>query len=82
MSASNVTVTILLDSGEEVDVVAVMCEPERDTGYLDWWLDTATVVDSTHELTQTELERAEARAVELIHDGDAEAEREFEVDGD
>lgn len=78
--SQNVTVTITLDCGEEVDVIAVMCEPERDTGKLDWWLDTATVVDSTHELTDTERERAEFRAVELIHEDDREAEEFYDGD--
>ena len=76
----NITVTITLDSGEEVDVLAVMCEPERDTGYADWWVDTATVVDSTHELTDAEMERVEARAVELIHEDDREAEEFYDGD--
>ena len=77
---SSITVTIMLDSGEEVDVLAVMCEPERDTGYLDWWLDTATVIDSTHELTGAEMERVTARAVELIHEDDRDAEEYYDGD--
>lgn len=76
----NLTVTIMLDFGEEVDVAVVMCEPERDTGLMDWWVDEATVVDSTHELTDVEMERVEFRAVELIHEDDREPE--YETDGD
>jgi len=72
-----------LDSGEEVVVNLAMCAPDRDAGIVDWTADEWFVVDSTHELTQAELTRAEGIALEHIHESDADAEKEYDnYDGD